>query len=74
MSSYHSAEPGSAQPRKRLARRTDDKMIAGVCSGVAAYTGLDTTLVRIVLVAAVVFGFGTGIVLYLLGWLLMPEA
>jgi phage shock protein PspC (stress-responsive transcriptional regulator) len=74
MSNYHSPEPGSYGSPKRLARRTDDKMIAGVCSGVAAYTGLDTTLVRILLVAAVVFGFGSGILLYLVGWLLMPEA
>jgi phage shock protein C len=74
MTGYQSYEPSSTHPRKRLVRRTDDKMIAGVCSGVAAYTGLDTTLVRVLLVAAVVFGFGTGIVLYILGWLLMPQA
>ena len=71
--SYHSY-PSSPDSRRRLVRRTDRKMIAGVCGGVADYTGLDVTLVRVLLVAAVVLGFGSGILLYLLGWLLMPEA
>ena len=45
-------------PRKRLVRRTDDKMIAGVCSGVADYLGVDVTLVRVLTVLLAVFGFG----------------
>jgi len=76
MSNYQPYQPSTYRgdgQRKRLVRRTDDKMIAGVCSGVAAYTGLDVNLVRIVLVLAVVLGFGTGILLYVLGWLLMPK-
>jgi phage shock protein C len=74
MTSYQPSEPGAYGSPRRLVRRTDDKMVAGVCSGVAAYTGLDATLVRILLVLAVVFGFGSGILLYVVGWLLMPEA
>lgn len=58
---------------KSLTRSRDDRMIAGVCGGLAAYTGVDATLIRIALVAAVVLGFGTGALLYLVGWLLMPE-
>lgn len=74
--SYQPYQPGPAPVRgpKRLVRRRDDKMIAGVCSGVAAYTGLDPNLVRVLLVLAVVFGFGTGILLYIVGWILMPKA
>ena len=48
-------------------------MIAGVCSGVAAYLGVDVTLVRLVTVLGAVFGFGTFIVAYVVGWLLIPE-
>ena len=70
MPQYSSYEPVSS-PR-RLVRRTDNRIVAGVCSGVAAYTGLDVALVRILLVAAVVLGLGSGILLYLLAWLLMP--
>jgi phage shock protein PspC (stress-responsive transcriptional regulator) len=58
---------------RRLVRRTDDRMIAGVCSGVADYFGVDVTLVRLIAVVAAVLGFGTLIVAYLVAWLLMPQ-
>ncbi len=60
--------------RRPLVRRRDDRMIAGVCSGVGDHLGIDANLVRILLVVGVVFGFGTGIVLYALGWWLIPQA
>lgn len=59
---------------RRLTRRSHNKMVAGVCGGVADHLGIDATIVRLVLVAAVIFGFGTGIVLYAVGWWLMPQA
>lgn len=59
---------------RRLTRRRHDKMVAGVCGGIADHLGIDATIVRLLLVAAVVLGFGTGIVLYALGWWLMPQA
>lgn len=59
---------------RRLTRRSHHRMVAGVCGGVADHFGIDVTLVRLLLVAAVVLGFGTGIVLYVAGWILMPEA
>ncbi|HWJ81758.1 MAG TPA: PspC domain-containing protein [Nocardioides sp.] len=74
MTNYQPYQSPTTAPRKRLVRRTDNRVVAGVCSGVAAYTGLDVTLVRVLLVAAVVLGLGSGIVLYLAAWLLMPEA
>lgn len=72
MSHYPSHPPTHTD--KRLVRRDHDKMVAGVCGGVADYLGVDANLVRIALVAAVVLGFGTGIVLYAVGWWLMPRA
>jgi phage shock protein C len=76
MSSYEPYPPPvPAQPaaRKQLTRSRNDKMVAGVCGGFAQYTGLDPTLVRLVLVAATVLGAGSPIIVYLVGWLLMPE-
>ena len=71
MNEYSSYPP---PPRSaRLTRRSHDKMIAGVCGGIADRFGVDVTLVRLLLVAAVIFGFGLGIVLYVAAWLIMPE-
>src|SRR5437764_15351956 len=55
-----------------LRRSTDDKVIAGVAGGVGRRLGIDPLLLRVVLAVLVLFG-GTGIVLYALGWLLMPQ-
>jgi phage shock protein PspC (stress-responsive transcriptional regulator) len=57
---------------KRLERSGSDRMVSGVCGGIARYLGVDATLVRIVAVALAVVG-GTGLVLYLAALLLMPE-
>lgn len=65
-------EQPSGSPRPRLERSRDDRMLSGVCAGVARYLGVDTTLVRIVTVALAVAG-GTGVLLYLAALLLMPE-
>ncbi len=56
-----------------LYRNTTDKKIAGVCSGLARYFDLDTTLVRVVFVALLVFGGGS-LLAYLLLWLLIDPA
>lgn len=61
------------QPPKQLVRRSDDRMVAGVCSGVAAYLGVDVTLVRILTVIGAIISFGTVAIAYVVGWLLMPE-
>ncbi|WP_158848385.1 PspC domain-containing protein [Saccharothrix deserti] len=58
---------------KKLRRSRNDKMVAGVCGGVAKLLGVDAALLRILLVAATLFGFGAGAVLYLAAWILMPE-
>jgi phage shock protein PspC (stress-responsive transcriptional regulator) len=55
-----------------LRRPVHDRMLAGVGSGIADYLGVDETLVRIAIVVATFFG-GAGIVVYLAGWLLIPE-
>lgn len=57
---------------KRLYRTRNGQIVAGVCSGLAAYFGIDATLVRLVFGVLTIFG-GTGILLYLGAWLLIPD-
>lgn len=59
------------EEKKRLTR-SDDKMIGGVCAGLAEYLDIDPTIVRIVWVLMVLFA-GLGILLYVILWLIMPK-
>ena len=59
------------EEKKRLTR-SDDKMIGGVCAGLAEYLDIDPTIVRIVWVFMVLFA-GFGILLYVILWLIMPK-
>ena len=56
----------------QLYRPVNDRMIAGVASGIARYLGADVTAVRIIL-AVLAFVGGAGVPIYLAGWLLIPE-
>ncbi len=58
--------------RRRLERPTDDRIVAGVASGLAEYAGMSTAVVRIAAIVLTVFG-GVGIPLYMAGWLLIPN-
>lgn len=61
------------EPPRRLVRRPEGKMIAGVCTGLAAYLGVDVVAVRIGVVLLAVFT-GIGLIGYLVAWLVMPMA
>jgi phage shock protein PspC (stress-responsive transcriptional regulator) len=65
-------EAGPAAQAQPLSRPVQDRMLAGVAAGVARYLRVDVTLVRIVL-TVLVFAGGTGVPIYLAGWLLIPE-
>jgi phage shock protein C len=56
---------------KKLQRDTNNKVIAGVCAGLANYFGTDVSLMRLLLAFMVLFA-GTGIGLYLILWIVMP--
>ncbi|MEU3017192.1 MULTISPECIES: PspC domain-containing protein [unclassified Nocardiopsis] len=56
---------------KRLQRSETDRFLTGVCGGIAAYTGVDSTIIRIVFVVLALLGMA-GIPIYILAWLLMP--
>ncbi|MBX2897300.1 MAG: PspC domain-containing protein [Cyclobacteriaceae bacterium] len=55
---------------KRLVK--GDKKLFGVCSGLANYFDLDPTIMRIIFIIAFLF-FGTGLLLYLILALVMPD-
>src|SRR3954454_14964255 len=59
-------------PERRLERSSTDRMLTGVCGGIARYFGVDATVVRIVDVGLTLLG-GAGALLYLAAFLLMPE-
>ena len=54
-------------------RRSKDKMIAGVCAGLAHYFDLDPTVIRIVYVLLSIFTAFAGVLVYLILWLVMPK-
>ena len=56
---------------KKLYRNTSNKMIAGVCSGLAEYINIDPTIVRLIW-ALIALG-GAGIIAYLIAAIIIPE-
>mgnify|MGYP003545355866 CR=1 FL=1 len=49
-----------------------DKKIGGVCGGLAEYIGIDSLILRLIFVALII-GWGTGLLLYILLWILAPK-
>ncbi|MEX0821570.1 MAG: PspC domain-containing protein [Rhodothermales bacterium] len=59
----------------RLTRSVSDRMIAGVCGGLAEFFDVDSTLVRVVFVLLSVLSAAfPGLLVYLVLWLVLPEA
>jgi phage shock protein C len=66
-------QPRDETPGNRLYRPRDDRLVAGVCRGIARYFGWSTTTVRIVYVAVSALSAAfPGIIVYFVLWLLMP--
>ncbi|MBM4459494.1 MAG: PspC domain-containing protein [Chloroflexi bacterium] len=57
---------------KKLYRSSTDKMVAGVCGGLGKYLGLDPTLLRLMFALLVVFGVGSGVLVYLILMIVIP--
>jgi phage shock protein C len=64
--------PGGPPAGKRLERKLANRWVAGVCAGLADYTGIDATLIRVIF-AVLTFVGGLGPIAYVLGWALIPE-
>jgi phage shock protein PspC (stress-responsive transcriptional regulator) len=59
---------------KRFTRDINDKILGGVCSGLANYLDVDPALVRIVFAILTLGGWGAGLLIYLLLWIFVPAA
>jgi phage shock protein C len=57
---------------KRLLRRREGRIVAGVAVGLAAYFGVDANLVRLAFGVFTIF-YGLGILVYLIAWAILPE-
>ena len=57
---------------RKLYRSRKERMLAGVCGGLAEYFAIDPTIVRLAFIAASIAGIGGGILLYLLMLIIVP--
>ena len=71
-SNYQSSQDYYYTPKK-LYRDKDNALLGGVMSGLGHYFGVDPLWLRLIMVI-LFFGFGTGIIIYLILWILLPEA
>lgn len=68
------ADPSaSATMERKLYRDPDNKKLAGICSGLAIYLDVDVTLIRILMLVAIIFGTA-GIWIYIIFWIAVPMA
>jgi phage shock protein PspC (stress-responsive transcriptional regulator) len=58
---------------RRMYRDSDNRVIGGVCSGLGAYWAFDPSILRVIFVVLAIFG-GSGLVIYLILWIVLPEA
>lgn len=73
-SSKSSSSNSQYRTGKRLFRNTDDEVVAGVCSGIAAYFGVEDPLWVRILFVLITFSGGFGIPAYLIMWAILPKA
>ncbi len=72
---YQQQQQGTRQRFSgRLYRDADDKIIGGVCAGVANYVNVDPAIVRLVFAIITFGGFGFGFLLYILMWIILPAS
>ena len=58
---------------KMLRRSSTNKMLGGVCGGIAEYFNIDATIVRLVFAGVALITAGTGLVVYAVAWLILPD-
>lgn len=58
---------------KRLYRSKKDQMLGGVCAGLGEHLDVDPTVIRLIWVVVSLLSLGTGIIVYVLAWIIIPE-
>ena len=66
------AKGGTVDTTRKLYRSKSNRQLAGVCGGLAQYFNIDPTLVRVLFILLAVLG-GSGLVLYLAMWIIVPS-
>lgn len=69
---YSSQNADTSYGYQKLYRNTKDKVLGGVCSGLGDYWDIDPVLLRLLFVV-LFFGFGVGLLLYILMWIVIPQ-
>ena len=59
--------------QKKLVRTIENRMLCGVCGGIGKYFNVDPTLVRLIWVLASVIGAGSGLLVYIIAAIIIPE-
>lgn len=72
MTDLETGSPAEVRTTSRLRRSRDERVIAGVCGGLGTYFGVDPVWFRVAFVVLTVGG-GSGILIYLISWLVIPE-
>ena len=72
-SQQYQQTPGPAEVHKRLYRDENDKILGGVCAGLANYFGIDVVVVRIIFVVLAI-SFGFGLIPYIILWVAVPSS
>jgi phage shock protein PspC (stress-responsive transcriptional regulator) len=58
---------------KKLKRSRMSRMLCGVCGGLGEYVGIDPTVVRIIWLIASICSVGTGLIIYLIAAIIIPD-
>lgn len=58
---------------KRLYRSKKERMLGGVCGGLGEHLDVDPTVIRLVWAVITLLSLGTGLLIYLVAWILIPE-
>ena len=66
-------EPHGKKGSRRIYRDTDNRVLGGLASGIATYFNVDPTIIRVIFVLLTFF-YGTSILIYVLLWIIIPEA
>ena len=69
---YTQAQSEQPRAKGRLYRDGSDKFLGGVCAGIANYMNVDPAIVRLIFAIITFGGFGTGIIIYLALWIILP--
>lgn len=60
--------------QKKLTKSTSNRMISGVCAGLGEYLGIDPTLIRLIWAILTFGSLGTGVLVYIVAAVIIPEA